>query len=217
MAASSTTGKEALVAAARRLFAEASVEAVSLREVARSAGQRNTNAVQYHFGDRQTLLRAVVDPLEAEVSARRAALLDELELQIDPPPRAFAGALVRPSAAMLERPEGREHLRVVAELIGDLQLFGSVVGPELSGLARWSERAKAEMPEETLPLHRRYSAMSLCFHELARRAAGPVRSDHRLFVSDLVDLVTGVLSAPVSEESKRLLDERPPRPKRRAS
>ncbi len=65
------------------------------------------------------------------------------------------------------------------------------------------------MPTSTLPLHRRFSAIHLCFTELGRRAAmGRRRRDHRLFVSDLVDLTTGVLGADVSDETLRLLAER---------
>jgi hypothetical protein len=73
---------------------------------------------------------------------------------------------------------------------------------------RWTRMAKQHMSESTLPLHRRFSAMNLCFSELGRRAAARRRGDHRLFVSDLVDLVTGLLCAEVSEETLRLLEER---------
>ena len=50
--------------------------------------------------------------------------------------------------------------------------------------------------------------MVLCHSELGRRAAVRRRVDHRLFVSDLVDLVAGLLAADVSEETLQLLDER---------
>jgi hypothetical protein len=50
--------------------------------------------------------------------------------------------------------------------------------------------------------------MQLCFSELARRASTKRRADHRLFVSDLIDLTTGLLASPVSKETERLLRER---------
>ena len=99
-----SSGRDALVNSARRLFAEQGIDAVSLREVARAAGHRNTNAVQYHFGDRQALLVAVVEPFEHDVGERRAALVDMLATEPVPSMRSIAGALVRPSAAMLETP-----------------------------------------------------------------------------------------------------------------
>src|SRR3546814_5693299 len=38
--------------AAGALIAERGLEGVSLREITREAGQKNTTALQYHFGDR---------------------------------------------------------------------------------------------------------------------------------------------------------------------
>ncbi len=202
------TGREALIEAARALFAERGIEGVSIRELGRAAEQRNNNAVQYHFGDREALLLAVLAPHNERVGARRAALLDEVEAETAPSARSLAGALVRPSAAMLENAAGRDYLRIVAELVADpvnLRRRGPFDDAELG---RWDRLAKRLMADTTLPLHRRFSAMNLCFSELGRRAAARRRGDHRLFVSDLVDLVTGLLSAEVSGETLRLLDER---------
>jgi hypothetical protein len=47
--------------------------------------------------------------------------------------------------------------------------------------------------------------------EMGRRARSGPRADERLFTSDLVDLVAGVLSAPVSDETRRLAAARPRR------
>jgi hypothetical protein len=96
----------------------------------------------------------------------------------------------------------------VSELTRDpvnVRRRGPFDGTELN---RWNGLAKQHMAETTLPLHRRFSAMNLCFSELGRRAGSRRRGDHRLFVSDLVDLVTGLLCAEVSKETLRLLDER---------
>lgn len=205
------SGRDKLIDAARELFAAQGVEAVSLREVAREAGQRNTNAVQYHFGDRRTLLVAVLEPHHALVSARRAALLDGVELDEQPSIRSLADALVRPSAAMLTEPGGRDYLRIVSELVRDLSATRER-GMSDPALGRWDRIAKSAMPEVTLPLHRRFSAIQLCSSELGRRAVSRRRSDHRLFVSDLVDLVVGVLGAPVSDETLTLLAERDAEP-----
>lgn len=200
-----STARERLVDTARTLFAEEGVDAVSLRAVARQADQRNTNAVQYHFEDRTGLLAAVLEPHHRQVAARRVALLEPLASLDDPPARPLADALVRPSAAMLEEPGGLAYLRIVAELIDDpprLFRFGD------ADLGRWSEIAKRRMPDETYPLHRRLAAIQLCFQELGRRAKAHRRRDHRLFVSNLTDLVSALLEAEVSAETVRLLQER---------
>lgn len=200
--------RELLIDAARSLFAERGIEGASMREVGRAADQRNTNAVQYHFGDREALLFAVLKPHHEQVGARRAALLDEIEDAAAPSLRSFAGALVRPSAAMLEESGGREYLRIVAELISDPANIRRRGPFDATALDRWNRMTKQNMAATTLPLHRRFSAMNLCFSELGRRAASRRRSDHRLFVSDLVDLTTGVLGADVSDETLRLIRER---------
>lgn len=48
-----------LIVAAETLFAEQSIESVSLREIARAAANGNNNAVQYHFGSKAGLVQAV--------------------------------------------------------------------------------------------------------------------------------------------------------------
>ena len=154
-------GRKALIEAARTLFAERRNEGVSIRELGRAAEQRNNNAVQYHFGDREALLYAVIAPHNERVGERRAALLEELEAAAAPSIRSLAGALVRPSAAMLEEADGRDYLRIVAELVRDpanVRRRGPVDGTELD---RWNRLTKRHMAESTLPLHRRFSAMNL--------------------------------------------------------
>jgi AcrR family transcriptional regulator len=49
-----------LLDAAERLFAERGIEAVSLREIAAEAGQKNNSAVSYHFRDKRGLLDALI-------------------------------------------------------------------------------------------------------------------------------------------------------------
>ena len=200
--------KAKLVVAARTLFAERGIEGVSLREITRGAEQGNTRALQYHYGDRVALLAAVVAPFQTDVDARREALLDALSDQSVVTIRNLAQALVSPSAAMLEVEGGKEYLRITAELVSDPRRFESVVDPIRPSLDRWAAFATGLMPEVVTPLHRRFAAIQLSSSELGRRAATRRRSDHRLFVSDLTDLVTAVLEAPVSAETERLLAER---------
>jgi AcrR family transcriptional regulator len=51
--------KVRLILAAEALFSEQSIESVSLREIARAAGNGNNNAVQYHFGGKKGLVQAI--------------------------------------------------------------------------------------------------------------------------------------------------------------
>ena len=56
----SSITREAILAAAERLFAEHGVYAVSNRQVSEAAGQGNNAAVGYHFGTKADLVRAIV-------------------------------------------------------------------------------------------------------------------------------------------------------------
>jgi AcrR family transcriptional regulator len=213
-------GKDAhdkIVDAARDLFAERGIEGASLREITRAAGQANTSALQYHFGDRESLLDAVLAPHQVEVDARRDSLLEEFETRETPDPRDLASVLVRPSAAMLQVEGGKAYLRIMAELIRDPEKFGRDRFGLRGSLGRWGLAAKRRMPAAASPLHRRFAAMQLCFSELARRASTRRRSDHRLFVSDLIDLTSALLMAPVSKETERLLRERDSKRERSSS
>ncbi|MDG2325387.1 MAG: TetR family transcriptional regulator, partial [Halioglobus sp.] len=53
--------RDKLIDAAVSLYGNSSMDAVSLREIAVEAGQKNPNALQYHFGDRDGLLQAIID------------------------------------------------------------------------------------------------------------------------------------------------------------
>ena len=67
-----------LIATAERLFAEQGVASVSLNEITRAAGQKNRNAVHYHFGSKQALLRGIFEKHWAHIGALRTELLAEL-------------------------------------------------------------------------------------------------------------------------------------------
>ncbi len=70
--------RQALIDAGERLYAQHGVHGTNLLAIAREAGQANKYAVQYHFGDQEGLLRAILDSravwLEKERAQRLAAL-----------------------------------------------------------------------------------------------------------------------------------------------
>jgi AcrR family transcriptional regulator len=99
-----------------QLFAARGIDGVSLREINRLAGQNNTGAVQYHFGDRDGLVLAVLDKHRRDTEPRRHALLDQYEAAGVDDVRALAAALVAPAAAKLADPDGgRDYLQISAE------------------------------------------------------------------------------------------------------
>lgn len=52
--------RELILLAAEKVFAEFGIAAISLRDIAVAAGQKNNATVQYHFGDKENLLREIV-------------------------------------------------------------------------------------------------------------------------------------------------------------
>ena len=198
---------DALIRAAERLFAERGSDQVSLREITAEAGATNASAVQYHFGDRRGLIRAVLAKHDADVERRRHGLLDAYDEADEPDVRALAHALVQPLADELGNDDGG---------LGYLQLLSDLFNrpnpPYEPGVAedpsysvnRWRALVVPLLTPEAIRLHRRFDALRFTVSELARRGRTG-RKDHRLFTSQLIDLVTGLLLTPVSEETRRLL------------
>jgi AcrR family transcriptional regulator len=196
---------DALIRAAERLFAERGSDDVSLREINAAAGATNASAIQYHFGDRRGLVRAVLAKHDVAIERRRHELLDAYEAQAAPDIRALAVALVDPLAAELSTDGGPGYLQLLSDLYNRPNPSfdpGSMDDRSLS-FPRWRSLVEPLLTPEAVRLHRRFDALRFTVSELARRARTG-RKDHRLFTSQLTDLVTALLSAPVSEETRRL-------------
>jgi AcrR family transcriptional regulator len=197
-----------LIAAAEQLFAEHGVAGVSLREITRSAGARNAIALQYHFDDRAGVVRAILDKHLPAVDARRNAILDEIDARGTADLRALAAALVRPLAAKLSDADGGpEFLQIYADLVN--RPAPKIPSSDRGGsLERWRAMVGPLLAEDAARLHRRFTAILHTVLELARRARSGPHRDDRLFTSYLVDVVTAILAAPVSDETRRLAAER---------
>jgi AcrR family transcriptional regulator len=214
LTANKTDTRSALITAAEKLFAARGIDGVSLREINRIAGQANTSALQYHFGDRIGLLRAVIDKHRSDTEARRHALLDQYEATAGDDLRLLSSALILPLAAKLDDPDGgRAYLQINCEVFTrpDFDKMSELLpskGPGNS-VRRWHELLDPMVPiEEKTLLHSRFPALRFAFVELARRAAGRPRRDDRLFTSHLTDLVTALLAAPPSPQTRLLLERR---------
>lgn len=114
------TAKGRILRAAEVLFAERGLDAVSLREVAIRAGQKNTNAVQYHFGSKEGLVRAIWERHATGIEAHRAGLLAQATgtLSLE----EVVERLVTPVVAKLDDPDGgREYLLIMSQLVSNPQ------------------------------------------------------------------------------------------------
>jgi AcrR family transcriptional regulator len=202
--------RERLIEAAERLFATRGVNGVSLREIVRESGARNVTALQYHFGDRRGLLRAVLERHHRDVEIGRHALLDTYEAEGHAGIRVLAAILVRPLAAKLAHAGGRAYLQILGELLNRPEpvIDRASLRDPADSLFRWRALTAPLLEEDATRLHRRFVAVRFTVTELARRAQSGPHADDRLFTSHLIDLVAALLLAPLSPQTLRLAAER---------
>jgi len=193
-----------LVLTAERLFALHGIDGVSLRQIAVESGSANNSAVHYHFGSKDGLVDAIL-------RHRLPQLLRERELlaaQSDPSDvRARFGAHYLPLLHMAESPENRyvtfiEQLqrRVLAGGTDALSLPSE--GQRSDEAFRTDLMALLQEVDEEARWTRVVGAQLLCLHAAVDRehavASGTAIDRFDLFVSALLDGITGFLTAPVS-------------------
>lgn len=109
--------RDRFVDAAQQLFAERSIDSVSLNEITVAAGQKNRSALQYHFGGRDGLLQAIVDRHAGRVHELREAYLDASAGAELPPARAASRGLVYPLAQYIGENEGGvQYVKILSQL-----------------------------------------------------------------------------------------------------
>ena len=202
---SSTADK--LLDAAARLFAQRGIENVSAAEVVRAAGQRNTSAVIYHFGTRDDLLHAVLAREIPTLARRRRELLERAHA--DGEVRSAAEAIVRPVTEFAQLGwRERAYLQIGSDVLGMLDRTTPEIRAllhETAGYEAWDLlRARASGIESEVWSERQDIGVVMIGRAAADRARKleqggehPVLSDDR-FVSNLVDMVVGAMTAPES-------------------
>ena len=201
-----------IVSVAERLFAEQGIDAVSLIQINREAGQRNRTAVQYHFGSKQGLIDAILDKHRPGIDRDRGTMVDALEARTDPTLRDAVRAVVMPVARKLDDPDGGS-----AYVSIQAQLLGHPGFPEIAGTAqplaatarlwRLTDRLAADF-STPLRVPRYLLVTGLLFHSIADYArlegigapaiAGTSRA---VFVENLIDALTAILAGVPSEEA----------------
>jgi AcrR family transcriptional regulator len=200
-----------LIAVAERLFAEQGIEGVSLAEINRAARQRHSNACQYHFGNKDGLIQAILDKHVPSISASRNAMFDAMEVTGGESIGSIVQAFVRPVAAKLFDPNGgREFIRFNAQLVARHTMASRGFATSLLNVPqadRLTRKLKTALGERRLPDHlvegRLMMAAIMLFHGLADYSrlweAAPTahsRPEAETFIGDLERMIEAALTAP---------------------
>lgn len=198
----STATKESLLREAGRMLARQGLYRVTAREIIEAAGQRNVSAVTYHFGSREGLIDAILARHGDPTDEARGRILARIGTRAST--RELVAALVVPYGARLRTPEGRDYLRIVAQMTG---LFGTWrverpgTGPWLREILGLLEGRPPHLPL-VIRQERVVDMILLMTVAMAERARAmedqdPLALDEALFLANLTDVLTGVLEAPL--------------------
>jgi AcrR family transcriptional regulator len=206
--------RERILDTAERLWGERGVDGVSLREIRIAAGQRNSSALQFHFGGRDGLLRAIAErhlPQVAALQERAYAAAAASGRRDDL--AALVEVLVRPLADYLRRgPSERAWVKVAAELgampgVSLSDVLGHAPAVALHVGATVHERLAATMGP-TLATERILAVTTAASHLCADRAraedaGGASRGLVRpllpfdVWRDNLLDMAVAAITAPV--------------------
>ena len=110
-----TDTRESLLDAAEKLFSEHGIQAASLRQITQEASA-NLAAVNYHFGSKDGLVRAVFHRRLRPMNDERLRRLEEVDLGAEDALEQILRAFLEPLLRLIsERPEG---VRGFARLMG---------------------------------------------------------------------------------------------------
>ena len=195
---------------AERLFAERGLDGVSLRQIGVAAGNGNHSAVQYHFGSKDQLVRAIFEYRLPHLHERRRLLMERHQ------PDDLRSTLEAYVLPILEQGEqrGSHYLGFVAMLQqhGDPHLFDSSPAELRAATQQYREQLSALLISIPEPLrsHRLSEAIAISVLASARReramAAGLRVLPFAVHVADLLDGLVGFLEAPVSAAAAAALD-----------
>jgi AcrR family transcriptional regulator len=206
---------ELLMATAERLFAERGIDAVSLREIGREAGQRNNSALLYHFNSKQELIHRILRAGVAAVDVQRNAFLDRIEAEGGPADvRAVVEAIVLPLVAGRQ---SKYYVRFLAnaQMSRELDLADITREEGVRGFDRIYRHLNALLPgiPGSVLRQRFLAAISFVMFGLADlerldsiRKGRRQSFDKARAIDNLVDMLAGALAAPVSKSVQERID-----------
>lgn len=168
-------GRQALLTAALKAFAEFGMNGVSLRSITAQAGQLNQSAVRYHFGDKEDLVAAVLADVMAKLAPFQRESLAQLQARTDAQvwtARELTQIMCQPFLQLfLDGPLGLQRIRFLSRLTwqegGKGQaLLVAAVQPYFMQFTEALVKLSPEKPAAAVALHT-YLTVNTLIHGLA--------------------------------------------------
>ena len=210
--------RQLLMLTAQTLFARRGIDAVSLNEINKAAGQRNTSALHYHFGNKEGLISAIIYEHYAAIDRQTNLLLDHYEQlpAAQQTSRKLWQAVVTPFSEQLDSSVGVSYLLIVSQVFmksTELIFGGHPSGEDRARLRIFGlfEKSYGDIPAP-LRASKTLLCASLLFNSLATYAQLMQEPDsnplgHKaLFISNLVDSLNAMMAMPPSAETLAMLE-----------
>jgi AcrR family transcriptional regulator len=199
-----------LINVAEKLFAERGIDAVSLSEINRGAEQGNNSALHYHFGSKDGLLEAIREKHRRQI--RSAAKDSFASLPADPSAHDVVTALVQPIALRLDDPDGGGYyLRICTQSMTNPSHTGFGFGDEATpeefqpfGTLIWELAPDVPPPLRSQRVSLMTATLFIGLASIAEdeEALAALSEQRVLRVNNLIDSITGLLTAPASRSRR---------------
>ena len=203
----------ALIHAAERLFAEHGIAGVPLRQINQAANQKNISAAHYYFGSREGLVRAVLDNRWPALDRRRR---ERLQAAGGPRDLRFYVELMITSMAeeLAPRPEGNHYLRFIQQyernkgdyFVRTVSAAGFEIWDHIEAIIYYIPDAVRRMRMRYL-LNMVLGVLAMAEQQLETGAL--TYAEVPLMTTNLIDMVTAGLAAPLSSATLDVLREAP--------
>ena len=202
--------REVILDTAERLFAERGIHTVSNRQIGEEAAQGNNAAVNYHFGTKDDLVRAIARKHADQMERIRVSMVAETAGSVDL--RAWVACLVRPFTEHLaDLGSPTWYARFCVQVSSDPALHEIMVEEALTsaslrillvGLNQCLPDLPAAVREER-SIMARYLTAQMCAERERALAEGGVtlQASWEALADSLVDALAGLWLAPVTRRS----------------
>jgi len=189
----------------QRLFAQHGIDAVSLNEIVHAA-KANAASIHYHFGNREGLIRAMVQLRQPAWATIGYEMIERLEAKPEVTAREVVAVMVEPIVALKKHPWGGDYVRFVSELASHRRyavILHHSADEHTMAYVKQLERITPGMPDDMR--FARYAYLRRFVYDAV--AAGDERvamwldtmgqSPTGWTTDDFIDMLTGAMTAPV--------------------